>query len=205
MLGTLRDREEPHGSSPPTPPYERITYTAVRQIRSEDKSSKRDASTGASSLTAPTTGSSHKGLRPTDAIPSFLGNRVLLSFNLLAGNRSGLRPSLQPTMPSADFCFAVSANFSALSQFLSHARSRGAKQISQGKTQNCARVDAEFIKHVPNGRMEDFAVTCPLVPNVPHLRSGSCTSPRAFGLSFLQTPPHDDALALLLVFGSSYT
>ena len=67
------------------------------------------------------------------------------------------------------------------------------------------RVDAEFIKHVPNGRMEDFAVTCPLVPNVPHLRSGSCTSPRAFGLSFLQTPPHDDALALLLVFGFSFT
>ena len=53
--------------------------------------------------------------------------------------------------------------------------------------------------------MEDFAVTCPLVPNVPHLRSGSCTSPRAFGLGFLQTPPRDDALALLLAFGSSYT
>jgi hypothetical protein len=51
--------------------------------------------------------------------------------------------------------------------------------------------------------MEDFAVTCPLVPNVPHLRSGSCTSPRAFGLGFLQTPPRDDALALLLAFGSS--
>jgi len=36
-------------------------------------------------------------------------------------------------------------------------------------------------------------VTCPLVPDVPHLRSGSCTSPRAFGLGFLQTPPRDDA------------
>src|SRR6266446_5741349 len=53
--------------------------------------------------------------------------------------------------------------------------------------------------------MEDFAVTCPLVLGVPHLRSGSCTSPRAFGLGFLQTPSHDDALALLLAFGSSYT
>jgi len=53
--------------------------------------------------------------------------------------------------------------------------------------------------------MEDFAVTCPLVPGVPHLRSGSCTSPRAFGLGFFQTPSHDDALALLLAFGSSYT
>jgi len=53
--------------------------------------------------------------------------------------------------------------------------------------------------------MEDFVVTCPLVPGVPHLRSGSCTSLRAFGLGFLQTPPHDDALALLLAFGSANT
>src|SRR5712692_5078015 len=53
--------------------------------------------------------------------------------------------------------------------------------------------------------MEDFAVTCQLVPGVPHLRFGSCTSPRAFGLGFLQTPPRDDALALLLAFGSSFT
>src|SRR5262245_44595709 len=37
--------------------------------------------------------------------------------------------------------------------------------------------------------MEDFAVTCPLVPSVPHLVSGSCSSPRACGLGFLQTPP----------------
>src|SRR5215471_18436001 len=39
-------------------------------------------------------------------------------------------------------------------------------------------------------RMEDFAGTCPLVPGVPHLLSGSCSSPRAFGWGFLQTPPH---------------
>jgi hypothetical protein len=53
--------------------------------------------------------------------------------------------------------------------------------------------------------MEDFAVTCPLVPSVPHLRSGSCTSPCIFGLDFLQTPPRDDALVLLLSFGSAST
>src|SRR5258708_16503357 len=53
--------------------------------------------------------------------------------------------------------------------------------------------------------MEDFVVTCQLVPTVQPTRSGSCTSPRTFGLGFLQTPPHDDALALLLAFGSSYT
>ena len=53
--------------------------------------------------------------------------------------------------------------------------------------------------------MEDFAVTCRLVPDVPHLVSGSCSSPRAFGLGFLQTPPRGDALALLLAFGSAFT
>ena len=53
--------------------------------------------------------------------------------------------------------------------------------------------------------MEDFAVTCPLVPNASRLISGSCTSPRRFGLGFLQTPSRDDALALLLAFGSAKT
>jgi len=53
--------------------------------------------------------------------------------------------------------------------------------------------------------MEGFVVTCPLAPSVPHLLSGSCSSPRAFGLGFLQTPPHDEALALLLAFGSAKT
>ena len=48
-------------------------------------------------------------------------------------------------------------------------------------------------------------VTCPLVPDVPHLTLGSCSSPRTFGLDFLQTSSRDDALALLLAFGSAYT
>src|SRR5713226_5195220 len=53
--------------------------------------------------------------------------------------------------------------------------------------------------------MEDFVVACPLVPNVPHLVSGSCSSPRTFAPRFLQTPPHGDALALRLSFGSTST
>ena len=48
-------------------------------------------------------------------------------------------------------------------------------------------------------------VTCPLTPYTSHLLSSSCSSPRSFGLSFLQTPPRDDALALLLTFGSANT
>ena len=51
--------------------------------------------------------------------------------------------------------------------------------------------------------MEDFAVTCPLVPDVSRLLSDSCSSPRSFGFSFLQTPPRDDALAVSLAFGSA--
>ena len=48
-------------------------------------------------------------------------------------------------------------------------------------------------------------VTCPLVPGVPHLRSGSCTSPRSFALGFLQHTPRDAYLALLLTFGFANT
>ncbi len=53
--------------------------------------------------------------------------------------------------------------------------------------------------------MEGFAVTCPLAPDASRLISGFCSSPRSFGLSFLQTPPRDDALALLPAFGSAKT
>ena len=77
-------------------------------------------------------------------------------------------------------------------------------QISRSKTLNLPRVNAGFIKHTFS-QMEDFAVTCRLVLSVSHLISGSCSSPRAFGLGFLQTPPRDDALALLLAFGSAST
>ena len=53
--------------------------------------------------------------------------------------------------------------------------------------------------------MEDLTVTCPLVPNTSRLISGFCSSSRDFALGFLRTPPRDDALALWLTFGSTYT
>lgn len=61
------------------------------------------------------------------------------------------------------------------------------------------------LQNAPHTQMEDFAVTCPLAPDASRLRSGFCTSSRRFGLGFLQTPPRDDALALLLAFGSAKT
>ena len=53
--------------------------------------------------------------------------------------------------------------------------------------------------------MEDFMVTCPLVSSTSHLISDSCSSPRNFGLDFLQPVPRDTNLALLLAFGSANT
>jgi len=77
-------------------------------------------------------------------------------------------------------------------------------QISRGKLSYLLCIDAGFIKYAPSW-MEDFVVACPLVPSVPHLISGSCPSPRTFVPRFLQTPPHGDALALPLSFGSTNT
>ena len=108
-------------------------------------------------------------------------------------------------MPSADFSIAIRIDCSILSQnSVARDFSKGTMETSRGKAQSFPRVDAGFIKHTPL-RMEDFVVTCPLVPGVPHLRSGSCTSSRTFGLGFLQTPPHGGALALLLTSGSAET
>jgi len=102
-------------------------------------------------------------------------------------------------MPSADFCTALGSDRSSLS--LPY---RYTVQTSRGKTHDLRCVNAGFIEHAP-AWMEGFVVTCQLSPGVPHLVSGSCSSPRIFGLGFLQTPPRDDALALLLTFGSTYT
>jgi hypothetical protein len=77
-------------------------------------------------------------------------------------------------------------------------------QISRGKPSYRLCISARCIKH-SHSWMEDFAVACQLVPSVPHLISGSCPSPRTFVPRFLQTPPHGDALALPLSFGSTHT
>lgn len=77
-------------------------------------------------------------------------------------------------------------------------------QISRGKTLSFYCVDAGFIKRTPM-QMEGLLVTCPMASNTSHLISSSCSSSHNFGLDFLQTPPHDDALVLFLAFGSANT
>ena len=114
--------------------------------------------------------------------------------------------SQRTTMPSADFSPLVKKHYYSFSQFPSRATVRGKREISRGKTQNLPCLDAGFIKHTP---IADGGL-CLHVPTRPEcttsrLQRDSCSSPRSFGLSFLQTPPRGDVLALLLAFGSAKT
>ena len=91
-------------TAPPSPPPDvRVTYPAVRQIRSMCRAYRLCTPTGASLPAAPTSVSFQPpGLRPMgspNAIPLFLGKRLLLSFNPLAG---------EPVGPSV-FSFAAHA------------------------------------------------------------------------------------------------
>lgn len=106
--------------------------------------------TEASSIGAEVMASSHMSrIRcPTDAMPRT--PRPSIASLLQAPLGTPFRPSvLRPTMPSADFYWAVRVDYSTLSQFLWHARSQGTQQTSRGKTRNCRCKYAEFIKHIP--------------------------------------------------------
>jgi hypothetical protein len=112
------------------------------------------------------------------------------------------RRSRVGTIPSADSSCAVGGIPTPPSQFPWHATSQDSHEPSRGKSSSRRCIDAGFIKHAPLW-MEDLVVACPLVPGVPHLLSGSCSSPRTCAPRFLQPPPHGDALALRLSFGST--
>ena len=106
------------------------------------------------------------------------------------------RPSLVPafscttqaTMPSADFCKAVTVNCFTVSH------SFDTLQTSRGKALGFRCVDAEFIKRSPlaDGRLRGHVPTrlSYVTPRIQFLS----VAPQ-FALSFLQTPPHDNALA----------
>ena len=107
------------------------------------------------------------------------------------------------TMPSADSSGAVGGLPTPPRQFPWRAPSQDSPEVSRGKSYSRQCRDAGFIQYVPVW-MEDLVVACPLVPNVPHLVSGSCSSPHTCAPRFLPTPPHGDALALRLSFGSTF-
>ncbi len=156
-----------------------------------------------------------------NAIPRFLGKRLLLSFNPLSGHRSGLHWSALPLVHIRGCVFQHCSASLALPAFqllcllltsprysASVARCpasilRSTGEISRGKTRYLHCIDAGFTKCTQLPQMEDFAVTCPLVPSASRLLSGFCSSSRSFGLGFLQTPPRGDAHTLLLAFGSA--
>ena len=87
-------------------------------------------------------------------------------------------------MHSADLCTVVRKDRSPLNP--AHRTLGRSPGVFLEKAQSFHRVDARFIKPTP-AHMEDFTVTCQLAPDVPHLQSGSCSSPRGFELGFLQT------------------
>jgi hypothetical protein len=90
-----------------------------------------------------------------------------------------------------DFAYSVSKTTSA-------SMLRSAAEISRGKTRYLHCIDAGFmtvgnplgIMRTLLPQMEDFAVTCPLVPSAPHLISGFCSSPK--GTSFGRRPAVSD-------------
>jgi hypothetical protein len=94
-------------------------------------------------------------------------------------------PTAGPTMPSADFCFAVRRSLGRLSRFVAtQSRSPGVSSIAFG-------AQPPDLRFAPLMDM-DFAIRCPLVRRW-RLASGFCPSARTFVPRFLQTPPRGDS------------
>jgi hypothetical protein len=198
-----RDRGRPHGLTPPTPPYIRVPYKAVRWLQS-GTTIVSSSVTGALPPDTPTYASP---LRFAKGSVSCLSGAVLrssISRSLLPSVRAfGLRlacllcPLLTPPLGSERMTLA-------LSQFPWHATSRGTGAVSRGKRSYRRGIGARCMKHSP---FVDGGLCCcvPARPDcatphigllsvAPHLRS---TLP--------SDPPHGDALALPLAFGSTHT
>ncbi len=113
------------------------------------------ASTGASFPAAPSPLSSQPaGLRPRDspdAIAVFLGKRFLLSFNPLAGHRSGLRFGFRGSAPSPLLLcpLLTSPRYSASVARGPASILRSTGEISRGKTRYLHCIDAGFTKCTP--------------------------------------------------------
>jgi len=101
-----------------------------------------------------------------------------------------------------------------------HSLAPTTRQISRGKTRYLRCIDAGFTtngspcgtKYTPtaDGGLRGHVPARPgcITPHIRFfpLKGGPrCSSPRSFGLGFLQTPPRDEALALLLALGSAKT
>jgi hypothetical protein len=115
MLGTHRDRGEPRGPSPPTPPYVRVRIRRfgglsgpfpLREGRSPGLSSRIAAMASVPAPPAPS-GFTLRSGRTGRAIPVFCRMASARCVSPLHFHRSGLRRIAPPTTPSADFSVAV--------------------------------------------------------------------------------------------------
>jgi hypothetical protein len=159
-MAANRDRGRPHDLTPPTPPYIRITNTAVRSLQHACACPDVDEVAPHGSLTP--------GRATCRASESLLACTTVQAFGAPRA----------PTMPSADSSPGISADCSALSQFPWHATSRGTGEASRGQLSYRRCIDAGFIKHSP-------AVDGGLCCRVP-ARPG-CTTPR---IRFVSLAPH---------------
>ena len=116
-------------------------------------------------------------------------------------DRSGLRPTLArgPTMPSADF-------YGAVPEDGLHPQSCRTPRRNLPWSAVVPSVHRRRMYQAqPHCGWRALLCACQLAPAVPHLISGSCPSPRTCVPRILETPPHGDALALPLSFGSTHT
>jgi hypothetical protein len=129
-------------------------------------------------------------IRPWQAQPKLIGWRMAVQENraLLFTITVWAFVACATNMSAADFCGAIKAPCDAFSHH-SVTRSRSPEVSSTA-----------FRAPPPNLRFASlmemgFAITGPLARRS-RLLSGFCPSARTFAPRFLQTPPHDDALAL---------
>ena len=211
--GGNRDRGEPLGSSPPTPPCVRVhtrrfgwlsdSFSPCFWVCSASQTFRSlSASLEASPLLTP--------LRP--AILGFLPHytcefRILLATPTVWAFRVPFpvraSPAVSPlsgeclnrvnrlrslTMPAADFCATIRKPHGFLSP------DSGTWRRSPEVSSTAFHAPPPDLRFAPLME-EDFAVSCPLVRHS-RLISGFCSSARVFATRFFQTPSHDDALAL---------
>src|SRR5262245_51316576 len=170
-LAVNRDRGEPHGSSPPTPPDIRVTYTAVRCIERPPVPA-GGAAAEAFELVSPrglVASATAFGLHPSSDTEAQL---TLVSDNYQRETIirtclftvQAFRCIAPPSIPSADFCAAVRPPCDALS------RVAATRRRSPEVRLRTVAAHAPDLHCWPLMDM-DFAISCPLVrPALPRIR-----------------------------------
>ena len=196
-LAARIDIGRPSRAFPVTPPCVRVAYTAVRLVKRLSAQATRRRALAAGrviNVSAPVpqplgfTLTSRAGLACTSfcRYPS-ISHSASAPLQPFGPSQRGDTP-LTGTMASADFCLALRGPHDPLSP------SSGTRDRSPGVSSTAFSAQPPDLRFAPLMDMA-FAVNRPL-RRYSRLLSGFCPSARAFATRFLQTPPHDDALAL---------